>query len=94
VRPLAINEAEELAEKFGERVYCAELHRLHGVFLTALGAAETEIEAKGFALARIMIAIGSEDCWHLQLAQRWILETQETRVRDSRESLGRCSTRC
>jgi predicted ATPase len=41
----AINEAEELAEKLGERVYCAELHRLHGVFLTALGAAETEIEA-------------------------------------------------
>jgi hypothetical protein len=24
--------------------------------------------------ARIMIAIGSEDRWHLQLAQRWILQ--------------------
>jgi tetratricopeptide (TPR) repeat protein len=41
----AINEAEALAEKFEQRVYCAELHRLRGVFLTAMGAEETQIEA-------------------------------------------------
>jgi predicted ATPase len=41
----AIREAEEWVERSGERFYCAELHRLRGVFLTALGAEETEIEA-------------------------------------------------
>jgi predicted ATPase len=41
----AIREAEELVERSGERFYLAELHRLHGVFLTALGAEEPEIEA-------------------------------------------------
>jgi predicted ATPase len=39
----AIKEAEELVERSGERFYFAELHRLRGVFLTALGAEETEI---------------------------------------------------
>jgi tetratricopeptide (TPR) repeat protein len=40
----AINEAEALAERF-EQHYCfAELHRLRGVFLAALGADETQIE--------------------------------------------------
>jgi len=34
-----------MVERSGERWWCAELHRLHGVFLTALGAEETEIEA-------------------------------------------------
>jgi predicted ATPase len=41
----AIKKAEALAERFEERWWSAELHRLHGVFLTALGAKETEIEA-------------------------------------------------
>jgi hypothetical protein len=41
----AINEAEALAERFEQRSFCAELHRLRGVFLTALGADETQIEA-------------------------------------------------
>jgi len=41
----AINEAEALAERFEQRWYCAELHRLRGVFLTALGADEDQIEA-------------------------------------------------
>jgi predicted ATPase len=41
----AILEAEEWVERSGERFYCPELHRLRGVFLTALGAEETEIEA-------------------------------------------------
>jgi serine/threonine protein kinase len=41
----AINEAEALAERFENRYWSAELHRLRGVFLTALGADETETEA-------------------------------------------------
>ena len=41
----AIREAEALVEKSEERWWCAELHRLRGVFLTAIGADETEIEA-------------------------------------------------
>jgi hypothetical protein len=41
----AINEAEPMAERFEQRYWSAELHRLRAVFLTALGAEETEIEA-------------------------------------------------
>jgi predicted ATPase len=41
----AINEAEVLVERFENRYWCAELHRLRGVFLAALGADETQIEA-------------------------------------------------
>ena len=41
----AISEAETAAERFEEREWCAELHRLRGVFLTAMGADETQIEA-------------------------------------------------
>jgi hypothetical protein len=41
----AISKAEALAERFEQRVSFAELHRLRGVFLTALGAEETKIEA-------------------------------------------------
>jgi len=41
----AISEAEELAERFENRCWSAELHRLRGVFLATLGAEETEIEA-------------------------------------------------
>jgi len=40
-----IREAEALVARSGERRWCAELHRLRGVFLTALGADETQIEA-------------------------------------------------
>jgi predicted ATPase len=40
-----ISEAETPVEKFEERWWCAELHRLRGVFLAALGADETKIEA-------------------------------------------------
>jgi predicted ATPase len=40
----ALKEAEALAERSGERCCCAELRRLHGVFLTALGTEEVEIE--------------------------------------------------
>jgi serine/threonine protein kinase len=41
----AISEAEAIAERSEERDWCAELHRLRGVFLAALGAHETQIEA-------------------------------------------------
>ena len=39
-----LNEAEALAERFDQSFWCAELHRLKGVFLTAMGADETQIE--------------------------------------------------
>ena len=41
----AIKEAEALVERFQRRVWCVELHRLRGVFLAAMGAEETQIEA-------------------------------------------------
>jgi len=41
----AINEAEALAERFEQRYFSVELHRLRGVFLAAMGAKETQIEA-------------------------------------------------
>ena len=41
----AITEAEALVVRTEERGWCAELHRLHGVFLTTMGADETQIEA-------------------------------------------------
>jgi hypothetical protein len=49
----AISEAEALVERFEERRCCAELHRLHGVFLTALGADEMQIEDSFCAAIRI-----------------------------------------
>jgi adenylate cyclase len=41
----AISEAEALVERFEDRHWSAELHRLRGVFLAAIGADETQIEA-------------------------------------------------
>jgi predicted ATPase len=41
----AIREAEGLVERFEERLWRADLHRLRGVLLTAMGAEETQIEA-------------------------------------------------
>ena len=41
----AIKEAESLAATSGEHWWYAELHRLCAVFLTAIGADETQIEA-------------------------------------------------
>jgi len=49
----AINEAEELAERFEQRIYCAELHRLHGVFLATMGPDQTKIEASFCEAIRI-----------------------------------------
>jgi hypothetical protein len=49
----AINEAEALAERLEQRYRSAELHRLRGVFLTALGADETQIETSFCEAIRI-----------------------------------------
>src|SRR5262249_37938129 len=40
-----IKEAEKVAERSEGREFCAELHRLRGVFLAAMGAEEAQIEA-------------------------------------------------
>jgi hypothetical protein len=49
----AIKEAEAIAEKSEERWWCAELHRLRGDFLAALGAEESQIEASFCEAIRI-----------------------------------------
>ena len=49
----AITEAEALVERSEERWWCAELHRLRGVFLAAMGADETQIEASFCEAIRI-----------------------------------------
>ena len=49
----AIREAEALAERFAIGWWYAELHRLRGVFLAAIGAEETQIEASFAAAIRI-----------------------------------------
>jgi predicted ATPase len=49
----AIREAGAFAERSEERWWHAELHRLRGVFLVALGADETQIEASFCAAIRI-----------------------------------------
>jgi adenylate cyclase len=49
----AINEAQALAARSGEHRWPPELHRLRGVFLAALGAEETQIEASFQAAIRI-----------------------------------------
>jgi hypothetical protein len=40
-----ISKAEALVKRSEERWWCAELQRLKGVFLTAMGAEETQIDA-------------------------------------------------
>jgi predicted ATPase len=49
----AITEAEALVARTEERCWVAELHRLRAVFLTALGADETHIEASFCEAVRI-----------------------------------------
>ena len=48
----AINEAEALVERSEERLWRADLHRLRGVLLTAMGADETQIDASFCAAIR------------------------------------------
>ena len=49
----AINEAEAFVERTEARWWCIELHRLRGVFLTAIGAEESKIEASFCEAIRI-----------------------------------------
>jgi adenylate cyclase len=49
----AIEDAESMAERSGERQWSAELHRLRGVFLAALGADEAQVDASFCAAIRI-----------------------------------------
>jgi tRNA A-37 threonylcarbamoyl transferase component Bud32 len=49
----AIREARAMVERSEERWWCAELHRLRGVFLTAMGADEAQIEASFSEAIRI-----------------------------------------
>jgi hypothetical protein len=49
----AINEAQGLVERFEQRYCHAEMHRLRGVFLAALGAEETKIETSFCEAIRI-----------------------------------------
>jgi tetratricopeptide (TPR) repeat protein len=49
----AVKEAEAIAERSGERWFCAELHRLRGVLLATIGADETQIEASFREAVRI-----------------------------------------
>jgi predicted ATPase len=48
-----ISEAEALIERFEDRSWRAELHRMRGVFLAALGVEEAQIEASFQAAIRI-----------------------------------------
>ena len=49
----AIKEAEVVAERSEGRWWCAEMHRLRGVFLAAMGADDTQIEASFCEAIRI-----------------------------------------
>jgi tetratricopeptide (TPR) repeat protein len=49
----AIKEAEALVERYEERWWCAELYRLRGVFLTATGGDQAQIEASFCEALRI-----------------------------------------
>ena len=49
----AIEEAEAFAQRSGAHYWCAELERLRGVFLAALGAGEVQIEASFRTAIRI-----------------------------------------
>jgi hypothetical protein len=49
----AISEAEALVERSEERWWCAEIHRLRGVFLAAIGSDAAQIEASFCAAIRI-----------------------------------------
>jgi hypothetical protein len=49
----AITDGEALVERSGARIWSAELHRLRCVFLAAIGADKTEIEASFCQAIRI-----------------------------------------
>jgi adenylate cyclase len=80
----AIREAEAFVERTEARWWCAELHRLRGVFLAAMGADEAQIEAS-FAAA-ISIAREQES---VSLAKRAEATYAEYRKQKASGSGGR-----
>jgi len=59
----AVTEALVWVERSEERWWCAELHRLRAVFLAALGAEETQIEAsfaEAFRIAKKQKSVSLE----------------------------------
>jgi serine/threonine protein kinase len=80
----AINEAEVLVERFENRYWCAELHRLRGVFLAAIGADECQIEAS--FRAAIRTATGQKS---VSLAKRAEATYAEYRRQKATGSAGR-----
>ena len=79
-----INEAEALAERFEQRVYCSGLHRLRGVFLAAIGAEEAQIEASFGEAIRI-----AKEQKAVSLEKRAEASYEEYRRQKASESGGR-----
>jgi predicted ATPase len=80
----AIEEAQALAERSEDRHWCAELHRLRGVFLASIGADETQIEAS----LRAAIDTANEQK-SISLAKRAETTYAEFRCRKASGSTGR-----
>jgi tetratricopeptide (TPR) repeat protein len=67
-----INEAQAMAERFEQRVFCADLHRLRGVFLATVGADETDVEAsfrEAISTSREQKSISVEKCTEATYAE-------------------------
>jgi predicted ATPase len=75
----AINEAQALAERFEHRVSLGGLHRLRGVFLAALGADETQIEAS--FQGAIRIAKEQKSVWQEKRAEATYAEYRDKKPR-------------
>jgi tetratricopeptide (TPR) repeat protein len=80
----AIEEAEGLVERFGQRLWRADLHRLRGVLLTAMGADETQIEASFCQAIRI-----AKEQKSVSLEKRAEVTFAEYRRQKASESAGR-----
>ena len=71
----AIEEAEAVVEGSEERSWSAELHRLRGVFLAALGAEETQIEMAfcgAIRIAREQKSVSLKKCAEATLKFFWV----------------------
>jgi hypothetical protein len=78
-----IEEAQATGERFEQRFYFSELHRLRGVFLAALGADETKIEASFTEAIRI-----AKDQKSISLATRAEVTYKEYRIQKASASGG------
>ena len=82
----AIGEAEVVVEKRGECWWSAELHRLRGVFLAALSANETEIEAS--FLTAIAVAERQKSISLAKRAKASLTEYRRKKARGARTGHG------